>query len=63
MVRAGLVLNFLENDILKIFAPQNVESEKSMKSFESVVFFSPLFVSFEFGLNISNLRSIDARLV
>ena len=35
----GLVLNFSKNHFLKIFAPQNVESEKSDRSLSSAVFF------------------------
>ena len=34
-----LVFNFQENDILKNFAPQNVESEKSNRSMSAEVFF------------------------
>ena len=47
----------MENDILKIFAPQNVEIEKSMKSFESAIVFLPPLCYFnaDWAYQTSNL--------
>ena len=60
--QGGASLKFYGKSNLGDFQGQNVESEKSNRSFESAIVFLPSLF-YLIGLSISNLKSMDSRSV